>query len=87
MEKELFEKKYKNEYNNFDNEKDINTKIIKAIITHNFCFIVGELHCVLSSAFQENVPRYCEFYKERYLCKLLIFKKINKHYKMTNNYI
>ena len=93
-EKELFEKDkieksrikvQKNEYDDFDKGNDIDTKRIKAIITHNFCFIINILHYILSSSLQENVPRYGEFYKERYLYKLLVFKKINQPYKMQND--
>ncbi len=93
-EKELFEKDkieksrikvQKNEYDDFDKGNDIDTKRIKAIITHNFCFIINILHYILSSSLQENVPRYSEFFKERYLYKLLVFKKINQPYKMQND--
>ena len=67
-EKELFEKNkieksrikiQKNEYDNFENGND--TKRIKAIITHNFCFIIN-IHYILSSSLQEKVHRYAEFY-------------------------
>ena len=93
-EKDLFEKNeieksrlkvLKNEDDDFENGNDIDTKRIKAIITHNFCFIINILHYILSSSLQENVPRYGEFYKERYLYKLLVFKKIKQPYKMKND--
>ena len=66
-EKELFEKNkieksrikvQKNEYDDFENGNDIDTKRIKTIITHNFCFIINILHYILSSSLKENVPRY-----------------------------
>ena len=44
--KKNYEKNIKNEYDNFNNGKDINTKRIKSIITHNFYFIINFLYYI-----------------------------------------
>ena len=46
MKKNYLKKIIKNEYDNFNNGKDINTKRIKSIITHNFCFIINLLYYI-----------------------------------------
>ena len=41
-------------------------------------FILLLIYFIISSSLQENIPRYFEFYKESYLYKILVFKKINQ---------
>ena len=66
---------------------DLDRKKLKAIITHNFCFIINILHYILKTSMEDNVPRYEEFFKERYLYKLLVFKKTKEMYKIGNDEI
>ena len=41
-------------------------------------FILLLISFIISSSLQENIPRYFGFYKESYLYKILVFKKINQ---------
>ncbi len=55
-------------------EKILILKELKQLL--HIIFVLLLIYFIISSSLQENVPRYYKFYKERYLYKLLVFKKI-----------
>ena len=57
-------------------EKILILKELKKLLI--IIFVLLLIYFIISSSLQINIPRYCEFYKERYLYKILVFKKINQ---------